>query len=79
MSKVNQNLFNVAVKKGNKELIVYMALKANMEGGNMVYLPNAQSMAENAGVTAHEFAGYLSSLKQQGKYQPVDKFFGEMI
>lgn len=57
---------------------VYAALKANEEGGGMVYLDNINLKA--LCITERQFAGYCSALAEQGKYEKTsDVCFGRVI
>lgn len=57
---------------------VYAALKANEEGGGMVYLDNIN--LKTLGITERQFAGYCSALAEQGKYEKTsDVCFGRVI
>lgn len=90
MSKVHANLIKVNLKAGNKELAVKTALLAAMSKGNVdiladgtklysVYLDNAYNMVAD-GITRKEWAGYLSSLTNQGFYKPqYDQAFGYVV
>lgn len=58
---------------------VYKALVSNDEGGGQVYLDNAFSEVAHL-MNRHQWAGYLSALNLEGKYQPQgDKEFGLVL
>lgn len=69
----------VRAKRGNnKELMVKLALLANVERGDSVYLPNAYSEISDF-ITPHEFAGHLGSLSKIGFYKPESAGFGRIL
>ena len=78
-SKVQLHCIKVAIKAGTIKTAVHIALMANVEGGNLVYLDNAKALCEDLGITAHQFAGYLAALASDGKYKQVDGDFGQLI
>lgn len=79
MTKTNAKCLEIAIKTGNKLLAVRLALLACVEGGDQVYLPNAQAKVSSV-VTAREFSGYLSALQKEGFYRSQgDGFFGEIV
>ena len=75
-SKVQLHCIKVTIKTGNIKTAVQIALMANIEGGNMVYLDNAKALCEDFGVTAHQFAGYLAALTREVKYKQMDGHSG---
>ena len=78
-SKVQTHCIKVAMKTGNVKTAVHIALMANVEGGNMVYLDNAKALCEEFGITAHQFSGYLAALTSEGKYKQMDGYFGMLV
>ena len=72
MTKVQAQCIKIAAKKGNIELVTKLALLANLENGNEVFINNARSDAQKVGITAHQFAGGLSALTAKGFYVPSD-------
>ena len=78
MTGAQKRLMQVAKDVNNKILMVRLALLANVEGGNSVYLPNAQAEVASE-INAHEFAGYLSALCKEGFYRPTGEYFGEVL
>lgn len=67
---VKTHCMQVAVKAGKIELACKLALLANLENGNGVFVDNAKGDAMNAGMTAHQFAGGLAALTAKGVYTP---------
>ena len=66
MTKVQTHLIGIALKK-NKKLACYLALLACVEN-RYTYLDNAYAMVRHE-VSPQEWAGYLSALTKDGKYQ----------
>lgn len=78
-SKIQKQMIAINLKRGNLKLACYLALVANMESGNQVYLENAYAEVSSQ-VTPHQWAGYLAALQKDGKYRPQgDKFFGTIV
>jgi len=78
LTKVQTHCITLAIKRADITLAVKLALMANVEGGNYVYLDNAKSDVSKHGVSAHQFAGALSVLTAQGYYKQIDGYFGEI-
>ena len=78
-TKVQANCIKVAVRAGKIELAAKLALMANLESCNQVYLDNAKQDCESAGMTAAQFAGGLSALTTKGVYRPTGAGFGEYL
>lgn len=76
MSKVKANLLKVNLKKGNFKLAVYIALQVNAENGSVVTSYAYDDVKEY--LSAQQFAGYLSALKEEGKYKPSSEGFGRV-
>ena len=73
------DLHKIAKQLVNLKDAVYKALDNNDEGGGQVYLDNAFSEVAHL-MNRHQFAGYLSALNLEGKYQPQgDKEFGLVL
>ena len=66
----------MAISAGNKEMAVYLTIKASQENGDR-YLDNAYSELSRT-MTRHQFDGYLSSLAARGAYKRIDGNFGEV-
>lgn len=58
--------------------MVFNALLSNVENNNSVYLLNAYSAVSSI-ITPSQWSGYLSALTKEGKYQPLDSYFGTVI
>ena len=78
-SKTQTLAVKILTAKGKIEEAARIALWASIEGGDYVYLDNAKNLCEKHGMSAHQFAGALSSLQAKGEYKPHDGFFGMMI
>ena len=79
MTAANKTLITLSLKAGKFEHAVYLALRNNLESGNMVYLDNAYDDVKST-LTRHQFAGYLSALEKAGTYKKTsDKYFGELV
>jgi len=76
MSKVQKHLIGLNLKNGNFKLACHLALCASIENQS-VYLPNAYDKVKSH-ITPHQWAGYLSALTKEGKYSPIDDFWGEV-
>lgn len=76
--KAQQKLIKLALKSRSFKLACELALRANIENNQSVYLPNAYSMVDSA-ITPNQWAGYLSALTAEGKYKNTSSDFGEVI
>lgn len=77
MTKIQKNCFSIAVKTSNYLLAVKLALIANKEGGDYVYIDNVYSELKNV-ISSKQFSGYLSALTKDGFYSPIEKDFGQL-
>jgi hypothetical protein len=77
MTKIQKNCFNIAVKTKNYLLAVKLALIANREGGDYVYLDNVYHELKDV-ISPKQFSGYLSALTKDGFYIQREKEFGEL-
>lgn len=57
---------------------VYNALVSNIENNNLVYLDNAYAKVSDE-ITPAQWAGYLSALTKEGRYNQIDSCFGEVV
>ena len=71
ISKVQAHCIKIAVKTGNIELAVKLALMANVQHDSLnVIVYEARNDAVGCGITAHQFAGGLAALTAKGFYFP---------
>lgn len=70
MSKVAENLIKNHVRNGRIELAVKLCIMQNLENGKGFFIGNASYYASSFGISQHQFAGGLSSLKARGEYMP---------
>lgn len=75
MTKVKAQMIKVNLKKGKYKTACYIALLANADEGFSVITDYAYDDVKEF-ITPHQWAGYLSSLKAEGKYLPRSEGFG---
>ncbi len=78
MTNVQSQMIKIALNRNDVVLAVKLIIMANVESGNMVYIPNVQADAIKSGITAHQVAGALSALTKQGFYTPDSALFGRI-